>query len=335
MEKFIVRSVDVGYGYTKFVLGRTPQGDYVCESFPSVVAFAQKKTLGGGFFAERSTLTVLHNGVEYEVGPDVLLATSAYGSRNLDLGYVQTDTYQILLKGALKRIGLPRIDVLVLGAPVATYDQAREYLRRAFSGRIALDRAQEVVVGKVLVLPQPLGGYAWHGHVSGSYSRIRGQLNLLIDPGYFTLDWLVARGTTIAPARSGSHPAGMSALVRAIASEISRETGEEVTSLLLWESIERALYAEEPLHLDGRPYDLTRHLGAVNQLLAQAAEVLASRVGDAKDIQNVILVGGPARLYEPALKRALHGKLIQIAQDPQFANVKGFQRVGEDIAERL
>ena len=30
-------------------------------------------------------------------------AAGAYASRNLDLGYTQTDTYQILLKGALKR----------------------------------------------------------------------------------------------------------------------------------------------------------------------------------------------------------------------------------------
>lgn len=335
MEKPIVRAVDVGYGRVKFIKGRLPSGGYACESFPSVVGFAQSRSLGGGYFAERSTVTVAYKGAEYEVGPDALLSTGASSTRNLDMNYVRSDDYQILLRGALKMMGLPRIDVLVLGAPVANYEEAKEHLRSAFTGRIAVDRSFEVRVESVLVLPQPLGGYAWHGRASGTYDRIRRELNLLIDPGYFTLDWLVALGTKIVPGRSGSHPAGMSSLVRLLASEVARASGGGMDSLFLWDAIDRHFSTGEPLRLMGRPYDLGRHSGAIERLLASAAEAIAARVGDARDIQNVILVGGPAKLYEPAIRKALPGHAIQVAEEPVFANVRGFQLVGEELASRV
>jgi plasmid segregation protein ParM len=126
----------------------------------------------------------------------------------------------------------------------------------------------------------------------------------------------------------------MSSLIRLLAAEVAKEAGGGMDSLFLWDAIDRHFASGEPFRLMGRPYDLARHSGAIERFLAQAAEAMAARVGDARDIQNVILVGGPSKLYEPAIRKALPGHSIQVAEEPAFANVRGFQLVGEELAAR-
>ena len=62
----VVRAIDLGFGFTKFIKSVSDKGVPKCLSFPSVTAIGSKKTLGGGVFSERDTVTVEHGGVQYE-----------------------------------------------------------------------------------------------------------------------------------------------------------------------------------------------------------------------------------------------------------------------------
>lgn len=122
----------------------------------------------------------------------------------------------------------------VLGAPVSNYDEAKRYLAGHFQGNIDLGAGQLVFVKTVLVLHQPLGGFAYLGKRFGVYDRIRNDTNLIIDPGHYTLDWMIAhggpKGLVMMPSRSGSFAGGTSSIIRTIASQIAATGGGDTNS---------------------------------------------------------------------------------------------------------
>ena len=56
-------------------------------------------------------------------------------------------------------------------------------------------------------------------------------MNLVIDPGYYTLDWVVAQGIKVNGARSGAQPGGMSSVLGAMAESISQRIGVQITDV--------------------------------------------------------------------------------------------------------
>ncbi|MDE3023714.1 MAG: hypothetical protein KGI54_18010, partial [Pseudomonadota bacterium] len=272
-ENKIIRAIDLGYGRVKLTAGKLDNGNNRCSAFPSIVGRAGGKNLGGGFFNERKTMVVRFNDLNYEVGEDAIMATSGHSTRILDMRYVFSDNYQVLMRGALKAMGDNHIDVLVLGAPVSNFMETRDYLRSSFKGIIDLDGTRSVNIDKVIVLPQPLGGYAWFGKQHNIYARISKQLNLIVDPGYFTLDWMVSKGVNFSSERSGSHPGGISSIIRSVAREISQaEHTGNMDSLFTWDAIDQYFYANEPFLLKGREYDLSKHMQAAKMLVDEAVD---------------------------------------------------------------
>lgn len=327
----VVRSIDIGYGMTKYVLQSDKAGKYTCGSFPSLVALGMGRQLGAGYFDERDTVVIEWRGQHYEVGPDVALVFRGHSTRVLDASYIRSDDYQILVRGALKKIGQSRVDLLVLGAPLLNFDSIAPVLESSFSGSIELGHGERMDVGRVVVLPQPVGGLAWAGSQSTGTKptqEITERL-LLIDIGYFTVDWLVAEGTRVLPERSGSYPGGMSALIRELANEISRQTGEDITTVSMWEKIDRHLYANDNFTIYGRNYDLSQHAQAVKSTAYQSVAAIAQRIGDAKDISKMLLVGGGAKRFAESLQALYPEMSVSIVADAPFANAKGFQLIGE------
>lgn len=82
-----------------------------------------------------------------------------------------------------------------------------------------------ITVGDCRVVPQPVGGLNDFGVRHGMMKEIESGNNLLIDPGFFTLDWVMTKGMKMQSKRSGAAGhAGMAAVLRAIAKEISAKT---------------------------------------------------------------------------------------------------------------
>lgn len=67
MTHKIVRAIDLGYGFTKFIENVNGKGEPKASLFPSIAIKSSRKGLGGGYLSERETIEVLHNGVMYEV----------------------------------------------------------------------------------------------------------------------------------------------------------------------------------------------------------------------------------------------------------------------------
>ncbi|MCK7581222.1 MAG: hypothetical protein MZV65_40015 [Chromatiales bacterium] len=177
----IVRAIDVGYGNTKYVT-QAEGGSIRCAHFASA-APATAGQPGAALGDKRRTLGIAIGDLTYEVGPDAHLAAEVYQTRQMHDGYCETPEYLALTRGALGFMKIERIDLLVLGLPVATYKTRRASLERRMKGLHALDKGRGVLVERVKVVAQPQGALMLFGVQSNRIDQINHERNLVIDAG--------------------------------------------------------------------------------------------------------------------------------------------------------
>lgn len=326
----VVRAVDVGYGNTKFVIGRN--GDEIrCAMFPSVSTASMtnpcKNTLG----ERRKTIVVPVGGMYHEVGPDALAARDHFRPTYMHDGYIDTLAYRAFVCAAMNYMKVDEIDVLVLGLPVATFLQQKAALERTWIGEHDVGDGRKVRVRKAIVLAQPMGALAYYAQVSGKLEHLAKEQSLVIDPGARTFDWLVTRGMTLVQNQSSSVNRGMFDIARAIAKEIARELGTDYRD---YEAVDEALRSRKPLILYQKPYELVKFTRLVNDIAEQAVSSMRGEIGDPAAFQNIVLVGGGAELFSKAVRNAFPKHQVERVKDAIFANVRGFQLAGEHFAAR-
>lgn len=332
----VIKAIDVGYGNTKFTT-MVAGSDIVCGQFPSI---APQVNFGSDMSMEllqkRSTVIVHVNGVNYEVGRDAHLAVGATHGRVLDPDFATTDVHMALIRGALYNMGAPEIDLLVLGLPVNTHSKYSEELAARVVGEHPVpfkgDANARCLVRNVRVLPQPIGAFYDYTTRTGTYSKMRGEMNLLVDVGYFTLDWVVAVGAKVNSARTSATNGGMSAVLRAMADSIGKNLNEKINDT---SSIDTALSEGRNPVFYGEEYDLTDAIRIGRAKADQFINTLATTVGDSYDIANIIMTGGGASFFLPSLQAKFPKHKIITTPEPVFANVRGFYRAGVQYADQL
>jgi len=334
MSETIVRALDVGYGNTKYVQFHAKGSEIACSLFPSITPQASVGTdLTGGVFQKRNTVIVEVNGVRYEVGRDARLAQDASYGRTLDADYSLTDSYMALVRGAIAYMGVPHIDLLVLGLPVNTHAQYSSTLQQRVLGvhKIPSPDGQmiDVEVRSVQVTPQPIGAFFDYTIRHGVFGRMKNQTNLLIDPGYYTLDWVVSHGVKMINARSGAHAGGMSSILSTIGESVSKELGHQLQDFA---AIDEAIRTGGRPRFFGKERDISEHIRLGKEKARQFVSVLATKVGNAGvDIDNIILAGGGAEFFRDVIQEKFPNHELHMTYEPVFANVRGFQLAGEQF----
>jgi plasmid segregation protein ParM len=323
----IVRAIDVGYGNTKYVT-QAEGGSIRCAHFASV-APATTGQPGAAPGDKRRTLGIAIGDLTYEVGPDAHLAAEVYQTRQMHDGYCETPEYLALTRGALGFMKLERIDLLVLGLPVATYKTRRASLERRMKAVHPLDKGRSVSVERVRVVAQPQGALMLFGVQNNRIDQINHERNLVIDAGARTFDWLVAQGLRVIEKRSDSANKGMFDVLHSIAEAIS---DAENTRLRDYERIDAALRAGTRPKIFGKEYDIAAATRAARRIPDEAIGEMLRYVGDGNDIDNIVLVGGAAFFYGPSVRAAFPKHKVHELGDGLYANVKGFQIAGMEIA---
>ena len=333
----IVRAIDIGYGNTKFTLSHTPGHDINCRMFPSLTPQSTTNgDLGAGMLARRDTVRVEVGGVSYEVGPDAELAQGGIArNRHLLADYCRSDAYSVLLKGALHYMGQTNIDLLILGLPVSTYAQYKlELMERTVGTHECGNRT--VTVKNVRVYPQPLGGFFDYTIRSRLFQQMSNETNLMIDPGFYTLDWLMTHGLKTIDARSGAaNDGGMGSILRVIAKAIAKDACVDETELGEVARIDAALRGATKLRLFGEDVNIEKYRAIGIAKAEEAINQMMHTVGRTGDIGNIVLVGGGSHFYEAPLKLRFPKHKIAVAHDPVFANARGFQLIGEQRVETI
>ncbi|GIK74403.1 MAG: hypothetical protein BroJett021_33910 [Chloroflexota bacterium] len=340
-ETGVVRAIDVGYGNTKFVLQARGGGyEEVCSLFPSVTPVASVKSFAESSGMSRDTVKVPVGDLVFEVGRDAVLAQAgnAFG-RTLDQEFAGTDSYVALVKGALHYMNRDRIAALVLGLPLSTWQSRRRELASRIEGehKITVDGRRTVIVEHCSVVPQPLGGFYDYATGKGLLDSMANEVNLVIDPGYFTLDWLLTHGTKISDERSGAaNNGGMISLLTPIANAIESKYGE-IGNLSRLDAALLEIYTgahRRPFRVGGQEIDLTDFFPLIEQATRESINRMVHGLGTLADIDNVILVGGGAKFFAPAVKAKFPKHRIHIGDSPVYANVRGFQVMGEEWLKR-
>lgn len=326
-----ILAVDVGYGNTKLVWGA--QRNAACEfHFKSVTPITKQKVELMTGVDGMDRIGIFVNGTQYLVGPE---AFEAGGVATLETNFVDRPQYLALLRGAIyyamkKSTMISRtIDGLVVGLPVSNFAQHKDALVKLATGIHTIPTppglsdmhgsTMDVTVEKVMVLPQPIGALRAH---ADNFSSIvdANATNLIIDPGYNTFDWLVARGMRADLERSGSFEGGVAHILRSVSNQASKSLA--VGSIDLNEC-ELALETGT-LIINAQKYDFN----AFKAIAEAAADALVDRFINALDrtrrFDQIIMTGGGAKFYVKALRRRFPDHKILVDHDSIMTNARGF-----------
>ncbi|HMS07783.1 MAG TPA: ParM/StbA family protein, partial [Burkholderiaceae bacterium] len=195
------------------------------------------------------------------------------------------------------------------------------------SARVVKVRSARTVlhVNKMLVLPQPFGAAILARTAAGNESILDSRVKtLVIDPGYFTFDWLMLDGGQPVLESSGSFEGGVSQLLNSVAAKVRADHGSNLTL----DGVETGLRLGEAnfgyKRIDMKPYR--------QQMRAAADQVVSEFLGyltiQRAGVQRIFLAGGGAHEYLPSLQARLPEFDIKISESPIMDNARGFYAFG-------
>lgn len=301
-QPFIV-GLDIGYSNVKRVSG------YADDNDPEVVVrpaqAAPMSSLNGNSTLKEGEHFVHVNNVPW-VG--FVSPGRAGVKRELHADYPATDLYRALFNASISdacKDGRTEIDHLITGLPV---NQSRnpdlvERLTKQLSGTHVVAPKREITVHKVTVLPQPVGIlnhiYAYHPDAE----ILDESVVLVLDPGFFSVDWVVFRRGDIVRDSSDSSMDAMSALLDAVNAEIAKDFGGNGPGR---DKIEIALQSgKQSVYLYGDAVELAPYIQRASSVVAPKALLNMKqqmRFLEGEAIDYVLSGGGGGEYYLDAAK---------------------------------
>lgn len=347
MANPVIAAIDLGYGHTKYSVQTA--GANSEDSFPSYAPTVAPGSTSLGANSALSKLRVVQvevNQKTYLVGTDAHMATDGRMERHRDPAYCTTDAYHALTLAALSYMHQPVIDVLVLGLPLSTLQTYNKLIEQRYTGRqavpashtLGLDSGPTTIdVKRVLVVPQPAGALL---SLTPDHPDLtdRNTTNLVIDIGYYTMDFLCTRGLRPLLARSGAVEGGMASFYDALHAATAAAYAKANPDLtgefrMSHESYETAIRRGKLLRTSAGTVDLSEPMRLAALQMDQFLDAVAAKVGNTDDILNVILAGGGAEILAPRFKaRFPRMRNILVPENPQFAIVRGYIAAGQSLA---
>ena len=243
--------------------------------------------------------------------------------RELHPDYPATAGYRALVHAALLAAGGARIDTLVTGLPVSQWlDPAqREALQARLTGPHTVTPARSVEVLDVRVLPQPAGAYLdFCATEPDAVSQAR---VLVVDAGFFSVDWVMFDEGAMRAANSGTSTAAMSLVLEGAADLIRRDHGSRIARDLLERAVRTGTAA---MPLFGRPVELAPYLAEAAKQTAPVAVTAIRQTlrGEQREVDLVLLAGGGAATYAEATRAVFPRARVVVPDQPVLANVRGF-----------
>jgi plasmid segregation protein ParM len=326
----IVRALDLGSGYAKYSRLNKETSEMEFLSFPSLAPRHAGVDLSMSILGRRETVVVDVDGSKYEVGPDSADLDTNDSTRNLNDTYIHTEQYKAVFFGALHYIDEPVIDLLVVGLPLNNM-QAAVKLKAIMVGKHKINATTTVEVKDALVIPQPLGGLYYCLSMAKDKPELEfmdEEVNLIIDPGFLTFDFLLSNGDKIIENRSSAHNGGVSKILRSIGESISNKFNIKYDNL---GAIDKGLRRRK-LKINGEVESMEDHIKNTKSVLEGSVNFMKNIVGDGSDVDNIILLGGGSHIYQKTIAAYYPKHTVITLDDAQAANVRGFQMAGERVA---
>lgn len=347
-----VVAIELGFGTSSICTGeRGTNNELLIKTYPSIVAQVDSALDYSSGLSQRDTVKVeVGKNLRFEVGPDAHLATGKT-TRILNNQYIDTPEYRALFLGGLVFAGVHHIDLLVLGVPVTSIHRAAD-LKKMAQGSHEIS-GKEYVVDNVWVVVQPLGGFLSYANAVGQerYNEIRQHNVLSVDVGYGTIDSLVSRGLKINEARSGAVGAGMGVLITEIWERCLSKAYPRAERAPM-DLIDEAFWKNPgKLLISGRSYPFPTCEGkdingnsvnvvfdakpVIESFTRSAMTSIRNSAGTGEDFGLIILFGGSAKVYQPALAEAYPDHEIVLLPNHLVAVCEGLYLGGVQYLKQL
>lgn len=252
--------------------------------------------------------------------------------RELHADYPSTNQYKALFYAALALTEQPVIDVLVTGLPVDQFkdENTRKRLKDKLTGNHQIANQTTIEVKKVVVVPQPAGAYM---DISESVQEdeIEAVINqgrtVVIDPGFFSVDWVSIAAGEMRYNSSGTSLKAMSVLLDDAASRIKEEFGGQLSV----EKLESAIVSgKNEIPLYGKMVPIKSYVEEAIKKIPDLAltSMKKSMREEGLDADVILLAGGGATFYKEAAKRIFPKAHIIMSANPELANARGFWMLG-------
>ena len=327
---FTAAGLDVGYGNVKLSVRAAGEADLRELTMPiGAVPLAQapKKITGG--HDVRDGVIVSIDGQLWAAGMD---PSHLQGfARPTHENYPATNEYKALMIGALAKAGIKEVDMLYTGIPVGQYYghngvALRTQISNTMTGKHWINPTTSIMVKATTVVPQAAGAFMDILARTPELRPAKGSPTLVIDVGYFSVDWVRVVDNAVMDASSGSDLNATSVLLEKAASLIGQTDERPISSARL----EAAFRAGEQTLEWGQ---VTLH---VEEWLEQAAAEIAPKVFNEivrmqrqqVDFPNlIILTGGGGSLYKKAAEHYFPHSKVALSREPVMANARGFQHL--------
>lgn len=319
-----VAALDIGYGFAK-IAHNTEKEPNTTKTlcFSSQAPTTLKEFQPSTALDKSNVITVDIKGNLYVVGPDVGLHQKLHSIHILGNNYVHSEQYLALNLAAIVYTGATNISTLMVGLPVDLFDSKKDFLINLLEGEHRINSKHTVTVGSVVPVSQPVGGL-YHAHATRHLNIQMDKDYLIIDPGYYTFDWIVMKGLKRNEYLSGHHPGGMNGVLSSIAKSINNEYGKDYRDLNI---IDTALRTND-FKIQDQSIPLDKHIKAGEAEMAEAIQVMNNHIGDTRSFEHTLLVGGPSNYYYPTIQKLLPFRKVSQIENPMFANVRGFYEIG-------
>ncbi|MCF7990918.1 MAG: ParM/StbA family protein [Thiohalocapsa sp.] len=320
-----VVGLDIGYSNLKVAFGQAGERPRL-RVLPAIAAPRAHVAaqLEGLSQAGTAGIAVRLDGEEWIVG---VRPTQISGwQRALHADYAASDSYRALLLSALSLLPFDRVDRLVTGLPVSQAADAgrREALRAIILGRHALGPGV-IEVADVRVIAQPVGSYIdVLMHAGDDIVDVIGDGTVLvIDVGYFSVDWAVLVNGDLRRTATGTSLEATSVLIEAAAAFIGADRGGKPPTA----AIERSL-AEQRADIlyRGERIPLARYLDRAAKQTGQVAlEALRRDLRrEHTEVDLILLTGGGSALFAPLVRTLFDRVPLHVPADPVGANARGY-----------
>lgn len=334
-----IAGVDIGYGGLKIVAG--PASGQTVDEFllPAGAAPLTSMPRRSDASADlKGGESVLLDGVEWAGGVDQVHIQNR--SRMTHDDYPRTPEYRALYLTSLARIRERKVDALVTGLPVSQFyastgKELALHVRQLMTGKHTVNADVQVDVGYVMVVPQPLGTY--FGLASEKqYEELatEDQLRtLVIDPGFFSVDWVVMTGKSVQHQYSGTSKNATSMILEAAAKNLTEKHQREISRDQLDASLRRNKLTISAGF--GNSIDITTALTeASKQVVDVMVGELKTSLRTAGPIDLVILTGGGSKLYDEGIRQAYGNTTILSPSDVVLGNARGYHAIAKLKANR-
>lgn len=317
--------LDIGYSNLKIVAGESgkkpremvlPAGAGPQEKMPTQLSGAESD----------GAIHIMLNNTPWVAGVPVDQLEN--WERELHPDYPSTDSYKALFYAALLATGQKRIDRLVTGLPVSQYldFERRESLVDQLTGVHQVTAKRQVEVVEVEVLPQPVGAYMQLISVSSAEDMEtleEGQV-VVLDPGYFSVDWVAMQGRSLRKDSSGTSQKAMSRVLEESVKLIEAEFGSGAATK---EKVENAIRkGKKTILVFGDRIEIQPFLDeAVKAVAPQAMSSLRAKLREEKAGADIILLaGGGGGVYADAAREVFKKGRVIVPERPVLANAQGF-----------